>query len=354
MLTGNKDVDLKILSLLDDRELLLICADKSENSYINKLCSDENFMKNRVYEKYGHINKNKNRSWKNLYLKIVYYNDKYTNYKSVEILSEDGIKNMDLIEFFLNKGDIPEYSYPKIMRAAGKSGDIKLIHFFNKLNPDKFIYRDAIYGAAEGKHKELVYSLSKNYSIRFTDDSVFYSAVGGDEELLDYAISESKKKEKERFLQETFKHKTFLILGIQEVIYWNELALEGAAYSGNMILVRKFINKMFKGLENALGKAALGKHENVFRFIASKANKKVFKESLILKNASEGGNLNIINFLIENGADAWNEGLCGAAQGGNLDLVKFYISRGADNLNKALQCAEIGGHNDVIIYLKND
>ena len=50
MLSGNKDVDLKIISELNDFELGKVC---SANKYVNKLCNDENFWRNRTVSKYG-------------------------------------------------------------------------------------------------------------------------------------------------------------------------------------------------------------------------------------------------------------------------------------------------------------
>ena len=98
-----KDVDLKILSELDDNDLLSFCKLNVENKYVYKLCNDENFWRDRTLKKFGKVNKNENRSWKHLYLKIVYYNDKFNRDAEniLETLSTKGMKDLDLINYFL-------------------------------------------------------------------------------------------------------------------------------------------------------------------------------------------------------------------------------------------------------------
>ncbi len=76
-LTGNKDVDRKILSELSDRELLIVCQ---SNKYSQEKVCDETFFRNLVYNRYSETIKYKEyvkiRNWKNFYLSIIYYLDK--------------------------------------------------------------------------------------------------------------------------------------------------------------------------------------------------------------------------------------------------------------------------------------
>ena len=100
MISGHKDTDLIILSKLDDETLLSFC--KIENSYVQKLCNDENFWRQRVKEKFGNVKKNGDRSWKNLYLNIIHYTNKYGIYKSMFKFNEleQRKKNVDLWKHF--------------------------------------------------------------------------------------------------------------------------------------------------------------------------------------------------------------------------------------------------------------
>ena len=100
MISGHKDTDLIILSKMDDQTLFSFC--KIENSYVQKLCNNENFWRERVKEKFGNVKKNEHRTWKNLYLNITYYTDKYGIYDSLikfDMLGERE-KNADLLAFF--------------------------------------------------------------------------------------------------------------------------------------------------------------------------------------------------------------------------------------------------------------
>jgi hypothetical protein len=70
--SGIKDVDLKIMSELADRELFNVCS--QVNKYINYICKDESFWRNRFIKKYGNIAiqyKPENRTWRNHYLQVV-------------------------------------------------------------------------------------------------------------------------------------------------------------------------------------------------------------------------------------------------------------------------------------------
>ena len=70
--SGNKDYDLRMMSYLeDDRDLFNVCSQK--NKYIQKLCSDKYFWRDRFIRKYGEKAsqyKPEERSWKNHYLQV--------------------------------------------------------------------------------------------------------------------------------------------------------------------------------------------------------------------------------------------------------------------------------------------
>lgn len=74
-LTGVKDIDILILSNLNDRELLQTCA---VNQYANKLCYDETLWMNRFVKKFktGRMHyKKKGDTWRQFYLDIIYYSE---------------------------------------------------------------------------------------------------------------------------------------------------------------------------------------------------------------------------------------------------------------------------------------
>ena len=70
LLTGIRDVDLKILEELSDQELFSFCL---VNKEANKLCSNEVFWRNRFIKRFGNFSQMKpeNRSYKNFYLSLI-------------------------------------------------------------------------------------------------------------------------------------------------------------------------------------------------------------------------------------------------------------------------------------------
>jgi hypothetical protein len=76
--TNIKDVDLKILSELDDKSLFRACR---TNKYLFRICNAEpNFWRNRYIAKYGEMAtkyKPEDRSWKNHYMQTVIDLDRF-------------------------------------------------------------------------------------------------------------------------------------------------------------------------------------------------------------------------------------------------------------------------------------
>jgi hypothetical protein len=48
--TGQKDVDVKILNLLEDKDLISLCE---TNKYVNSICNNDTFWRDRIVNKYG-------------------------------------------------------------------------------------------------------------------------------------------------------------------------------------------------------------------------------------------------------------------------------------------------------------
>ena len=100
-LTGQKDADLIILSNLDDRSLLSFC---STSQYGRTLCQNETFWRNRFLNKFGKHFKSPNRTWKDFYLKVVYYFDKNEDDLNDAMGNAARGGHMDIVNFFINKG----------------------------------------------------------------------------------------------------------------------------------------------------------------------------------------------------------------------------------------------------------
>ena len=96
MVTYIKDLDHELMTKMDDKSLLNFC--RINNRYVQKLCNDENFWRKRTEKNFGAITKLPNRSWKELYLKIVHCNKKYSIFEAASKL--DRQKEYDVYSYF--------------------------------------------------------------------------------------------------------------------------------------------------------------------------------------------------------------------------------------------------------------
>ena len=149
MLTGNKNADLLILNNLDDRSLFNVCVSNPKDEYLKSLCGNEDFWRNRFIQIFGKkylFYKSPDRSWKDFYLKIIYYLEKFGLYDQIgkelgpdaeetllfEKLAEKGKKNSDLINFFTSYVRHASAKKRKqILKGALKSGEPEWIKRFN-------------------------------------------------------------------------------------------------------------------------------------------------------------------------------------------------------------------------------
>jgi len=125
------DVDKKIIYELDDKSLLEFCK---THKYGNRLCNDELFWKTRFFNKFGRADKNPDRSWKDFYLNIVFYTDKYKN-NAIEKISMKGIKNLDLIKVLLVRGA----DLNKGLVGASMGGHRNLVDYYVSKGANDFI-----------------------------------------------------------------------------------------------------------------------------------------------------------------------------------------------------------------------
>ncbi len=146
-LSGIKDVDLKILSELNDRDLFSFClVDKT----VNKMCKDENFWRNRFVSRFGQIEKPDN--WRNYYLKVISILDEY---------SENPWKFFDKISWMIGK-DPKEITYNNL-RLNKMPEHITIPFKFLELGKEVKLYfpRDRY---AEMDYEKRVYKSERNFT----------------------------------------------------------------------------------------------------------------------------------------------------------------------------------------------
>ena len=117
MITGYQDTDFLTLLKLDDKDFFKICAklnlpkDLEKEDYpleftnrkIYQLCNNENLWETRLFERYGKFYPQDGQTWKNLYLKLVYYLDKYNykkNHKSFQKASKNG--HLEVVKYLMS------------------------------------------------------------------------------------------------------------------------------------------------------------------------------------------------------------------------------------------------------------
>ena len=291
-LTGIKDTDLLILEKLDDRSLFSYCQ---TNQYANNVCQDENFWRNRLITKYGIETaelKNIDRSWKDFYLKLVYFDETYTPEKAS---LEAAKKGYDDLFFYFSKF-INEYNKTRtIVRSLNK-------HLLKYGNFSKII--DIL--AAEG----------------------FVLAVGyNKQDLINFYLPIIEKEGfNVPFLSNIALLRNGKISNLELEKFKPEEGLKEAVYSNNKKLIEYFINKL-----------------------PEIKYKRTINEAL--KVASEKNHKEIIEYLISKGADDWNLGLRGAVYSGDKNLVDYFLSKGAKITLDIITYAKEGGYKEIINYL---
>jgi len=189
-ITGNKNVDLIILSNLDDKSLFSFSISNPKDLYLKKLCGDEDFWRNRLknnflqeQEEQEEFNKIPNRSWKQTYLALVYYSNKYFPNKAMRELAKGGMKNIDLIQFFIQKG--------------ADNWDL------------------GMEAAAEGGHKDLVQFFIEK-GANYWNWGMHYAEVGGYKEIVEFFVQKQKQKNIKNYL---LKLKTKIKFQLNKIFY---------------------------------------------------------------------------------------------------------------------------------------
>ncbi len=110
------------------------------------------------------------------------------------------------------------------------------------------------------------------------------------------------------------------------------------------LFISKYNGYLLEGLDNA---CRLGDLFLVNYFVNMGANE--YNDNLFVASMYNRGH--IIERMIELGANDWDLAMDGAASGGNLDLVKYFVGKGATDFNYALMGAIYSNNRDVIDYM---
>ena len=133
--TGVKDIDFKILEELDDSDLTNVCV---VNTYLNDICKDETFWRNRLLNKYRfllgnaeniiHNYKAKDILWKQYYIWLhgAVYGDQFFSYLYADVLRREDVVKVLEYTYPNSFSDMDQYHFiaPKFKEKLDK---VKLI-----------------------------------------------------------------------------------------------------------------------------------------------------------------------------------------------------------------------------------
>ena len=100
-------------------------------------------------------------------------------------------------------------------------------------------------------------------------------------------------------------------------------------------MVQFLIEKGANDYNNALRRAATGKYQEMIHFLVEQGidGYEVFRKTVIMQSWE------MVHLLVEKGADDYNGALWSAAHGGQAETVLFLMKQGADDYSGALQVA---------------
>ncbi len=137
MLTGNKDVDRKILNNLEDKDLVNVCQ---TNKKAQSLCNDQVFWMNRVFLRFGYVGgdvlrKNKkDHTWSEYYIKDLRKINKVNGYRYLLDGSRQG--RLDQVIISLKNGADIHMNNDIALREASENSYLDIVKYLVELKPD--------------------------------------------------------------------------------------------------------------------------------------------------------------------------------------------------------------------------
>ena len=324
--TKIRDVDREILLRIEsDRELLQTCQ---LNSYFNSLCNDQ-FFYNRLRYKYPLLIRfNKNLSWKNFYLEMIYYIDKLQREYDIPYIPFKN-NNPKQQYSYIKKDKVPNYNSQ--LYQASRIGDMKLIeHFLNK-GADADL---GLTGAAEAGNKDLI-----NYFIDLDaklDAGIRGAVIAKNKELIDYFISIGATIDdlNRAFIATTLRTTSELHEMIDMINY----------------LVSKGANDFNAGLMFSAKRQNIDLARYFILLGADDFNRALERSiySRMRKNKEE-----MMRFLIQSGANDLNRALRAAAEAETSKKVRLLIESGATDIEGAKRIARLNNKVKVLEYLNS-
>jgi len=85
---------------------------------------------------------------------------------------------------------------------------------------------------------------------------------------------------------------------------------------------------------------------NKKNFYKNKNNNYIYNKAM--KEASKGDHIEIVNLMIEKGANDFNSAMVYASAEGNMEIVKLMIEKGVNTFNSSMKYSSQGGHMEIV------
>ena len=98
-------------------------------------------------------------------------------------------------------------------------------------------------------------------------------------------------------------------------------------------------------INNTTDWAAKGGHLNIVQLMLDKGADNF---NWAMNSAAAGGHRDIVQLMLDKGANDFKRAMKYAALRGHIDIVQLMLDKGADNFNEAMSYAALGGHIDIV------
>jgi len=128
------------------------------------------------------------------------------------------------------------------------------------------------------------------------------------------------------------------------------LVMTYAAYGGHIELVNLMLEKGANAYNNAMIEAAYRGHMNIVRLMLE-LGANDYNEAMSF--AAKGGHIEIVRLMLEKGANNYNRAMASAAYKGHIEIVRLMLGLGANDYNEVLVIAKTKEIKDLIkSYMK--
>ncbi len=190
MLTGNKDVDRKILNELEDVDLVRVCQ---TNKKANTLCNDQVFWMNRVFDKFGYVggdvlrtNKRTNQSWSDYYIHDLRKINSNNAQKYLQDGSRDG--RLDHVIISLNLGADIHGKNEYALIWASMNGQLDVVKYLVENGAGK-INGALVEASSRGELDVVKYLVENGADIHASNDAALrWASEEGQNEVVKYLV----------------------------------------------------------------------------------------------------------------------------------------------------------------------